>query len=148
MNTVKELNELAEKMVGKNPGSRLDAEAIRFIKNNYEGGGGSTSSYDYIIPNLRIDFTADETRTIENVDTINVLEEIVSDLRLNLKPLQIGAYIENADNDNEWFLKFQYAKQGSSFVFYNVLATSYYSLFTFTIFKLDNNWKIKGKMVS
>lgn len=45
MTIVKELNELAEKMTGTNPRATTDAQAMDFIEQHYQnGGGGDTPS--------------------------------------------------------------------------------------------------------
>lgn len=39
MNIVKELNNLSEKVTGTNPKAKIDAEAVKYIADNYSGGG-------------------------------------------------------------------------------------------------------------
>jgi len=42
MTIVKELNNLSEKVTGKNAKAYTDAQAVKFIADNYEGGGAKT----------------------------------------------------------------------------------------------------------
>lgn len=53
MTIVKELNELSKKMNGVNPKATTDAQAVKFIADNYEGGGGAS-------------YTAGDNITIQN----------------------------------------------------------------------------------
>jgi len=46
MTIVKELNNLSEKVVGKNPKATTDAQAVKYIADNYTGGGGEP----YVLP--------------------------------------------------------------------------------------------------
>lgn len=49
MTIVKELNNLAEKITGDNPKARTDAQAVKYISDNYSGGGGDSDSEPLVL---------------------------------------------------------------------------------------------------
>ena len=113
MNTVKELNKLAEKMVGENPKSRLDAEAIKYIQDNYEGGGSSSSKFDYIITFNTV-FTADENEhEITDSSILAVLNAIKNDNSKYETPLNIGLIYITAQNNRRFSICTEYGNYGT-----------------------------------
>lgn len=143
MTVVKELNELAKKMTGVNPGAKTDAQALNYIEQHYEGGDTPTpqSKYDYIIPSGIYDDVSGE---ITNQDVIAVLEEINEnylDEQGKPKPLKIGIYMGNQEqHQNNVFTEvLQIKKEGDKvgLLFTSTIDTIYHCLISY----YDDAWR-------
>lgn len=144
MTIVKELNELAKKMTGTNPKARTDAQALDYIEQHYQGGQPSPtpqSKFDYIIPKGLYD---DITGEITNQNIIDVLDEIENnflDENGNVKPLNIGAYVDNDNVQKESFTNWvQYYKNSENkliIIIYSCLDEEGYLY----IYKDNNKWQ-------
>lgn len=88
MTIVKELNELAEKIIGENPRATTDAQAMNYIEQNYNGG--SSSGGNVVEKDIPTDFVqrylSDPTKfnqqvTITNSDDLEFLSELENEVK-------------------------------------------------------------------
>lgn len=76
MNNVIELNKLAEKITGTNPNATIDAKAVKFIADNYEGGNSGIDLHRLIIrfsPTTNV--SGDKTEDEDIINTLNKIKE-------------------------------------------------------------------------
>lgn len=82
MTIVKELNNLAEKMTGDNPKARTDAQAVKYISDNYSGGGSGGGSEPLV---FNIENAVNAFYNASQADTEYILDTTESDEFLEIR---------------------------------------------------------------
>ncbi len=148
MTIVKELNELAKKMTGVNPGARTDAQALDYIEQHYKGGDTPTptptptSKFDYIIPEITIGNSEIIDESV--ISVLNEIQEHSIDENGEINPLIIGAYLYDDDEGvtNFSIMNSCYGVNALGVIKYDFLVQSPNKTFV-EIYWMANKWYIK-----
>ena len=119
MSKVKELNELAEKMTGKNPNAKTIGQALDYIEQNYTSGGGSSTD------EFRVDIEYGEATGYEYVlkTSWSEIQAFITDVENGTNTRTGVLYVNNLYTSNMFrlvtnglaFIKFGASGEGSIF---------------------------------